>query len=655
MTETLPSPTTLDAAAVDPATRAQDDLYRHVNGRWLSQAQIPDDKPIIGAFRTLADQAEAAVRDIITTMSPDSADADEARIAGLYASFMDENRLEALGVSPLMPMLAEVDATTNFVELTEVLGRLGRQGVDWLAGVSAEADPGNPGVQVLFVSQSGLGLPDEAYYRLEEHAETKAAYRQHLQTMFGLVGLDDPAGQADRVLDLETRIAACHWDRVRTRDMRAMYNPMSLADLAASAAGLELPRFFAAAGIEESALGTLVNAQPSFFTDVAELAGGDVEAWKSWARWNVIGAFASYLSADIVAESFRFYGTVLTGTPRNRDRWKRGVSLVEGSLGEAVGRIYVERHFSPRAKERMDELVADLVEAYRRSITALEWMTPATKEKALEKLGKFRPKIGFPAKWRDYSSMTITPDDLIGNVRQAREYAVRRMLDKVGKPVDPDEWFMTPQTVNAYYHPLRNEIVFPAAILRPPFFDEDVDDAVNFGGIGAVIGHEIGHGFDDQGSTCDGDGRLLNWWTDEDRAAFESRTTSLIEQYNALEPAQTPGRHVNGELTIGENIGDLGGLSIALKAWQLAADRSGEAPVVDGLTPQQRLFMSWATVWQTKMRDETMINRLATDPHSPPEFRCNQIVRNIDAFHEAFEVSSGDAMWLPQEDRVSIW
>ena len=655
MTETIPQATTLDVTALDPQVRPQDDLYRHVNGRWLGSTDIPDDKAIIGAFRTLADQAEAHIRDIITTMAVDSTDPDEARIAGLYASFMDEARLEELGGTPLQPMLAEVDAATDFGSLTEVLGRLGRLGVDWVADASSDADPGNPGVQVLFIGQSGLGLPDEAYYRLEEHAETKAAYRDHVEAMLTLAGLPEPGAQADRVLELETKIAACHWDKVRTRDLRQMYNPMPLSQVAESAPGLELARFFAAAGFEDEHLATVVNAQPSFFSDVAALVGEDFEAWLSWARWNVVTAFASYLSADFVAESFRFYGTVLTGTPKNRERWKRGVSLVEGSLGEAVGRIYVERHFSPKAKDRMDELVADLIEAYRRSITALDWMTEETKAKALDKLGKFRPKIGFPATWRDYSSITIDPADLVGNVKQVRVYSLNWMLSKVGKPVDPDEWFMTPQTVNAYYHPLRNEIVFPAAILRPPFFDEDADDAVNFGGIGAVIGHEIGHGFDDQGSTCDGDGRLQNWWTDEDRAAFEARTGSLVDQYNVLEPAQTPGRQVNGELTIGENIGDLGGLSIAFKAWQLATERSGHAPDVDGFTPQQRLFMSWATVWQTKMRDETMLNRLATDPHSPPEFRCNQIVRNIGAFHEAFGVAEDDAMWMPPEDRVTIW
>ncbi|MDO4240835.1 M13 family metallopeptidase, partial [Micrococcus sp.] len=482
MTETLPTPTTLDVTALDPTVRPQDDLFRHVNGPWLEEAEIPDDKALIGAFRTLADQAEASIRDIITTMAVDSEDADEARIAGLYASFMDEDRLEELGGSPLRPMLAQVDAATDFASLTDVLGDLGRVGVDWLVSASSDSDPGDPGNQVLFVGQSGLGLPDEAYYRLPEHAETKAAYRDHVQAMFEIAGLPDPAAQADRVLDLESRIAACHWDKVRSRDLRAMYNPMPLVQVHESAPGLELARYFTAAGFEERHLGTVVNAQPSFFTAVAALTGQDFESWLSWARWNVIAAFASYLSSDYVAESFRFFGTVLTGTPKNRERWKRGVSLVEGSLGEAVGRIYVERHFSPKAKDRMDELVADLIEAYRRSITALDWMTEETKAKALDKLGKFTPKIGFPAKWKDYSSITIDPTDLVENVRQVRMYAVRRLLEKVGKPVDRDEWFMTPQTVNAYYHPLRNEIVFPAAILRPPFFDEDADDAVNFGG-----------------------------------------------------------------------------------------------------------------------------------------------------------------------------
>jgi putative endopeptidase len=368
----------------------------------------------------------------------------------------------------------------------------------------------------------------------------------------------------------------------------------------------------------------------------------------------VINSLSPYLSSVFVDENFRFYGTVLSGTPELRERWKRGVALVEASVGEAVGKIYVDRYFSPTAKERMDQLVGNLIEAYRRSITDLDWMTEETKESALAKLAKFRSHIGYPKKWRDYSSLVITPDDLVGNVMRVADFEVNRALNKIGQPIDREEWLMTPQTVNAYYHPLKNEIVFPAAILQPPFFNEYADDAVNYGGIGAVVGHEIGHGFDDQGSTCDGDGMLRNWWTDKDREAFEERTKALIDQYNVLEPVQAPGHRVNGQLTIGENIGDLGGLSIAFKAYQIAHEGNSE-PALDGYTPEQRLFLSWAAVWQAKVRTEMLLQRMATDPHSPAEFRCNQIVRNLPEFYFAFDVAESDALWLDENQRVKIW
>ena len=647
----------LDPATFDPGVRVQDDLFRHVNGRWLDDTEIPDDKPIVGAFRDLADDAELAVRQIITTISPDSTDPDESKIAGLYASFMNEEAIEAADAAPLAQMLAAVDVLTSFDELQSLSGRLSRAGVGSLVDADVESDPGNPSRMVLFVGQSGIGLPDEAYYRDDEHADTRQKYLQHVTDSLSLLGLPDAAQQATTVLQLETAIAGCHWDRVRRRDLRQMYNPMSLADIDRDAASLALPGFFAAAGIEESALAELVNAQPSFFTEVAEVVTAHpLSSWQSWLRWNIVRSFSPYLSKRFVDVNFAFYGTVLTGTPQNKERWKRGVALVEGSMGEAVGRIYVQRHFSPVAKQRMDELVGYLIEGYRRSITDLEWMTDVTKAKALEKLAKFRPKIGFPVRWRDYSALSIDPSDLVANVRAVREFSVDWALSKVGRPVDRDEWLMTPQTVNAYYHPLRNEIVFPAAILRPPFFNEHADDAVNYGGIGAVIGHEIGHGFDDKGSTCDGDGALVNWWTDDDRAAFEKRTAVLVEQYARLAPKQTPDHFVNGELTLGENIGDLGGLSIAFKAWQISKQAKGlNDDTVDGLTGEQRLFLSWAANWRSKARNETMLTRLATDPHSPAEFRCNQIARNFDPFYEAFGLTDDDEMWLAEDQRVSIW
>jgi putative endopeptidase len=645
----------IDFSNFDHSIRIQDDLYRHVNGSWLNRTEIPADKPLTGAFMELRDQAEAAVRDIITTLESGEPGSDEARIADLYTSFMDEAAVESAGADPIMPLLTEIDAVVTISDLIRLVGGFARRSVPGLVALQAEPDPGDPTRYVMFAAQDGLGLPDEEYYRLSEYAEIRAQYLAHVKASLELAGIADAEAQAQQVFDLETEIAGTHWDKVKCRDLRLMYNLMSLDDFTASCPGLHWREFMAGGDIAESKMGELVAMQPSFFTEVATLLTEDrLPAWRAWARWRVISSFSPYLSSAFVEESFHFYGTVLSGTPELRERWKRGVALVEASVGEAVGKIYVERYFSPAAKERMDQLVGNLIEAYRRSIADLDWMTEETKESALTKLAKFRSHIGYPNKWRDYSSLVITPDDLIGNVMRVADFEVNRALNKIGQPIDREEWLMTPQTVNAYYHPHKNEIVFPAAILQPPFFNEYADDAVNYGGIGAVIGHEIGHGFDDQGSTCDGDGMLRDWWTDKDREAFEERTKALIDQYNALEPAQTPGHRVNGQLTIGENIGDLGGLSIAFKAYQIAHDGYPEAEL-DGYTPEQRLFLSWAAIWQAKVRTEMLLQRLATDPHSPAEFRCNQIVRNLPEFYDAFDVRDSDGLWLDEDQRVKIW
>jgi putative endopeptidase len=645
----------IDFSNFDEGIRIQDDLFRHVNGSWLNKTEIPADKPVTGAFIKLRDQAEAAVRDIITTLEPGEPGSDEARIADLYASFMDEEAVEKAGADPILPLLTSIDALESVPDLTRLVGGFARQAVAGLIALQAEPDPGDPGRYVIFVGQGGLGLPDEEYYRLDEYADIRAQYVQHVAASFALAGVEDAAAQAQQVFDLETEIAGTHWDKVKCRDLRLMYNLMTLDEFTATCPGLHWREFLAGGDIAESKMGELVAMQPSFFADVSVLLTEDrLPAWRAWARWKVINSLSPYLSSAFVNENFHFYGTVLSGTPELRERWKRGVALVEGSVGEAVGQIYVDQYFSATAKERMDQLVANLIEAYRRSITDLDWMTEETKESALDKLAKFRSHIGYPTKWRDYSSLTIMRDDLIGNVMRVADFEVNRALNKIGEPIDREEWLMTPQTVNAYYHPLKNEIVFPAAILQPPFFNEYADDAVNYGGIGAVIGHEIGHGFDDQGSTCDGDGMLRNWWTDKDREAFEERTKALIDQYNVLELAQAPGHRVNGQLTIGENIGDLGGLSIAFKAYQIAQDGKSE-PELDGYTPEQRLFLSWAAVWQAKVRTEMLLQRLATDPHSPAEFRCNQIVRNLPEFYAAFDVRDSDALWLDENQRVKIW
>jgi putative endopeptidase len=644
----------IDFSTFDPAVRVQDDLYRHVNGAWLEATTIPDDQPLTGAFIKLRDAAEAAVRDIITGLPPGEPGSDEQKIADLYASFMDTEAIEAAGADPLQPPLRRIDALTSVPDLMRLLGAMARRGVAGLVDLEAESDPGDPSRYVMFVGQGGLGLPDEEYYRLDTYEPIRTEYRGHLAASFGLATVPDPESCAQSVLALETEIAARHWDKVKTRDLRLMYNLMPLANFEASAPGLHWRSFLAGAEIDESAMAELVIAQPSFFADVADLLTEErLPDWKVWAKWKLITSLSPLLSGAFVEERFRFYGTVLSGTPVLKERWKRGVALVESSVGEAVGRIYVDRHFSPVAKERMDTLVANLIEAYRRSITDLAWMTEETKAEALTKLAKFRPHIGFPTRWRDYSSLKIVRGDLLGNVMRSAAFEVDRAVAKIGRPIDREEWLMTPQTVNAYYHPLRNEIVFPAAILQPPFFNEDADDAVNYGGIGAVIGHEIGHGFDDQGSTCDGDGALRDWWTAKDREAFEKRTKALIEQYNGLSPAEAPDRHVNGELTIGENIGDLGGLSIAYKAYQIAHPNTGRA--LAGYTDVQRLFLSWGVVWQSKARAETVVQRLATDPHSPNEFRCNQIVRNLDEFYRAFDLAETDRLWLAEDQRVAIW
>jgi putative endopeptidase len=655
VTETSAHRPAIDFSTFDPDIRIQDDLFRHVNGTWLSTTEIPADKPLTGAFMVLRDQAEAAVRDIITTLEGGEPGSDEAKIADLYASFMDEDVVEDAGSSPILPLLAAINSVQTLPDLTRLVGGFARQAVPGLVALQAEPDPGDPNRYVMFAGQGGLGLPDEEYYRLDGYAEIRAQYQAHVAASFALAGIEDSQAQAQQVFDLETEIATTHWDKVKCRDIRLMYNLMSLEEFTASCPGLHWREFLAGGDIAEEKMGELVAMQPSFFTEVSALLTEDrLPAWRAWARWKMISSLSPYLSSDFVEENFRFYGTVLMGTPELRERWKRGVALVEVSVGEAVGKIYVDRYFSPAAKERMDQVVANLIEAYRRSIADLDWMTAETKDSALAKLAKFRPHIGYPTKWRDYSSLVISRDDLIGNVMRVADFEVNRALNKIGQPVDREEWLMTPQTVNAYYHPLKNEIVFPAAILQPPFFNEHADDAVNYGGIGAIIGHEIGHGFDDQGSTCDGDGALRNWWTDKDREAFEERTKALIAQYDVLEPAQAPGHRVNGQLTIGENIGDLGGLSIAFRAYQIAHEGSPE-PELDGYAPEQRLFLSWAAVWQAKVRTEMLLQRLATDPHSPVEFRCNQIVRNLPEFYAAFDVAETDGLWLDEKQRVKIW
>lgn len=651
--DALPSGIELDE--LDPATRPQDDLFRHVNGRWIDRTDIPADKARYGTFYVLAEQAEQAVREIVEEAAAAEPGTEQRKFGDLYASFADEDAVEAVGTAPLEPLLAEVAAVTDIAQFLPLLGRLERGGVSGIYQAFVDNDPGDPERYLVFLEQAGLSLPDEAYYRDEKFAPLRETFVGFLERMLTLAGLDDGAARAARILALETEIASHHWDNVRSRDSQATYNLRPWADVVELGSAADLQGWLDAMDAPPAALAEVVLRQPSFTEGVTTLVTADrLPAWRDWLAWQVIRAYAPYLTRAIVAENFSFYGTALTGAPELRARWKRAVSFVEGAMGEAVGKVYVERHFPPAAKTSMDALVAHLVEAYRQSIRGLDWMTPATQDRALEKLEKFTPKIGFPVSWRDYSRLEVTPGDLIANVRASNEFTFQRELGKIGRPLDRDEWFMTPQTINAYYNPGFNEIVFPAAILQYPFFDETRDAAANFGAIGAVIGHEIGHGFDDQGSQYDGDGRLVSWWTDADRAAFDDRTKALIAQYDALEPAQLPGHHVNGAFTIGENIGDLGGLGIAWKAYLISLDGE-EPPVVDGLSGAERFLLSWAQAWRAKLRDEEALRLLTIDPHSPTEFRCNQIVRNIGVFYDTYGVTPADALWLDPNDRVTIW
>jgi putative endopeptidase len=655
----------IEETSIDHTIRVQDDLFRHVNGKWFAETEIPEDKSMYGSFHMLADDAEAAVKEILlaaaeTKGAPLGSPAQQ--IGDLYASFMDEARANELGAAPIAAELNLIEHLTTLDEATKLMGEFSKHGIGGLFGSYVDNDPGNPSRYIVNLFHGGIGLPDEAYYREEKHAEIRDAYVPHISQMLHLAGWSntDADAAAHRIMEFETALAAVHWNNVDSRDAEKTYNLTSFADLQKATATFDWSLWLAGAELDKKVLAETVVMMPSFFSGLANVYKQEnLEVIKLWMAWKVIGSAASLLSDDFVNERFAFYGTKLTGAPVNRARWKRAVSLVEGSLGEVIGQIYVEKHFPPAAKKRMDELVQYLIEAYRESIKNLDWMTDETKQKALVKLDKFTPKIGFPDKWKDYSSLEIKRDDLVGNVRRANAFEHEREAAKIGAPLDRDEWFMTPQTVNAYYNPGFNEIVFPAAILQPPFFSLETDDAINFGAIGAVIGHEIGHGFDDQGSKYDGDGALQSWWTNEDRVAFEKLTGKLIEQYNQLSPEQLGDEHkVNGELTIGENIGDLSGLEIAYKAYLLSLQDSlgtTEGPVIDGRTAAQRFFIAWSQSWRAIGRDEMVLQRLATDPHSPPEFRCNQIVRNIGAFYEAFDVQPADKLWLDPAERVAIW
>ena len=651
----------IDPSTLSKTVRPQDDLYRYANGEWLDATEIPADQALYGSFTILRDNSEAAVREILEDAAANPKPGVSQKIGDMYGSFLDEARADELGAAPIQGDLTRIRHLTNLADTTKLMGEFSTQGISGLTGMYVDNDPGNPERYLVNIYQGGIGLPDEAYYHEEKHQEIRDAYVPFIAEMFEFAGwsADEADDAAHRIFEFETAIANHHWTVVESREAEKTYNLHTFDELQKISANFDWNLWLQGAELEKKILEEVVVMMPSFIEAFSTLyTEENLEVIKLWLSWQVVNSMAPYLSSDFVNARFDFYGRRLTGAPELRARWKRAVQAVEGSLGEAVGEIYVAKHFPAAAKERMDVLVDYLIKAYRESISNLDWMTEETKKKALIKLEKFTPKIGYPVKWRDYSELEIDRHDLVGNVRHVSEFEHKREAKKIGSPIDRDEWFMTPQTVNAYYNPGFNEIVFPASILQPPFFGLEVDDAVNFGAIGAIIGHEIGHGFDDQGSKYDGDGALISWWTDEDRAAFEARTKNLIGQYDALSPAQLDDSHkVNGAFTIGENIGDLGGLAIALKAYRMACADQGVDPnaEIDGFTGTQRIFLAWALGWRAKGRDEIMINRLATDPHSPTEFRCNQIVRNIDDFYEAFGVTPQDAMWLAPEQRVTIW
>jgi putative endopeptidase len=653
MTEPLSSGFTI--SDLHSVIRPQDDLFRYVNGTWIENTEIPSDKSRYGTFDILADGSEEAIHEILEE-SLDAPEGTEARkIGDLYASFLDEARANELGSSPLDVRLEEVARVSNISELLELIGSLQRFGGPGFYMIFVDNDPGDPDRYLAMFEQAGLSLPDESYYREEHFADIRATFVAHVERMFDLVGVGDAKARAKRIFELETSLASHHWDAVSSRDSEKTYNLMSLADVVELFGDVPLARWIEGLDVPANALDEVAVRQPSFASGLVQLLTDEnLASWKDWLTWQLVSGYAPFLSSDIVDEHFDFYGRTLTGASELRPRWKRAVALVEGAMGEAVGKIYVERHYPHEVKERMDVLVANLIEAYRRSITSLEWMGEATRERALAKLDAFTPKIGYPVKWRDYSTLPVDCGDLIANVHAAGAFEFKRNIDKIGQGVDRDEWFMTPQMVNAYYNPGFNEVVFPASILQPPFFDASRDEAANYGAIGSVIGHEIGHGFDDQGSKFDGTGKLHDWWEEADRTAFEERTKVLIDQYDALSPMLTPELHVNGALTIGENIGDLGGVAIAWKAYLLSLD-GAEPPVIDGLSAAQRFFFAYAQNWRDKEHKAEVERLLAIDPHSPPEFRCNQIVRNIDEFYTAFSVTEGDALWIAPDERVSIW
>jgi len=642
---------------IDPAVRPQDDFYEYLNGKWMKTVEIPADKSSWGSFAKLRDDTLPQLRGIIEKAAAGNPakGTDAQRIGDYYASFMDEAKLEQLGITPLNGELAKIAALKDKSELPALLAHLGKIGVNVPYDFGIHQDNKDSTKYVADIYQSGLGMPDRDYYLKADDAklaDAKAKYLTHVEKTLALAGDKNAAANAKAIVDFETELAKVQWTKVELRDPIKAYNKVPLADMGKVAPDYDWNGYLQATGIAGKTTYVIVS-QPTYLKGFADISNKtSLDTWKAYLTMHLVDAYASYLNKAFVDERFDFYGKTLSGVKEMEPRWKRGVGAIERSQGESLGKLYVAEYFPPERKARMEALVKNLLVAYKQSIDKLDWMSPATKKEAQAKLAKFTPKIGYPNKWKDYSALVVSRDDLVGNVMRSRDVEYNRELNKLGKPIDRDEWGMTPQTINAYYNPEMNEIVFPAAILQPPFFDAKADDAVNYGGIGAVIGHEISHGFDDQGAQYDGDGNLRDWWTAADHKNFEAKTKMLVNQYNQFEPIK--GYHVNGELTLGENIADNSGLAIAYKAYKISL-KGKKAPVIDGLSGEQRLYMGWAQVWRTKMREQQQIVQVKTDPHSPGQFRANGTLRNQPGFYDAFKVKQGDKMYLAPQERVIIW
>ena len=639
---------------MDDAVNPGDDFTRYVNGTWMKNTEIPADKSSYGVGYIVHEESEENVKKIIEESAAGDFEkgSDEQKVGDLYQSFMDVEKRNALGVTPLQPEFDKIEAINSYDELATYFAYASKYGINTPLGLFVYQDFKDPTIYTVYAWQSGLGLPDKEYYLKDDDRskEIREKYVGHIEKMFELTGLSDAAKSAKTVMELETKIASKHLEKEKTRDLVGLYNMFPVDTLSNIMPKFNWTNFLTEAGLaNQEKLGILMLEYTKALDGI--ITSTDLNTWKTYLKWSVVDANASRLSEALDNQNWEFYSKELRGTQEQRPMWRRGVSTVNGTLGEVVGKVYVKRHFPPEAKEHMETLVDNLLKAYEVSIKDLDWMSDETKKEALDKLSKFTPKIGYPDTWKSYD-LEIEPDDLYGNLRRSSLMEYNRELAKLGQPIDKDEWGMTPQTVNAYYNPTMNEIVFPAAILQPPFFDLGAEDAVNYGAIGAVIGHEIGHGFDDSGSTFDGDGAMRNWWTDADKEEFKKRTGALVQQYNEFEVL--PDLNVNGEFTLGENIGDLGGLSIALKAYKMSLGDE-EAPVMDGFTGEQRVFIGYAQAWRNKMRDEALRVQINTDPHSPAHLRVNGIVRNVPEFYTAFDIKKTDSLFLAPEERVKIW